>query len=485
MHVLITGATGFVGRALALRLLRDGHQVTAWVRSRKRARARLGGDVALIEAPTATLAVHRAVRAADAIVNLAGEPVAGGRWTAKRKQALAGSRIGVTADLVEAIAASDRKPRVLVSASAVGYYGDRGDETLHETSAPGSGFLSDLCQAWEAEAYRAQRLGVRVVTVRLGVVLGRGGGALAKLLTPFRLGVGGRLGDGKQVLPWIHLHDAAEILARAVTDSRLSGAVNAVAPRPVTNRELTKALGRELRRPALLPIPAFAIKAMMGEAASVLLASQRVEPRALARLGFRFQFPTLGEALADILSHDASVSVRRASELPDSDYVRARKPTYVLEQSTLIDAPLHEVFPFFSRAENLGTITPPDMSFEIVGELPGQVQQGTVIDYRIKLGPIPLRWRTVIERWEHGVRFVDAQHRGPYRAWWHEHRFEARGDQTLMTDRVHYAPPFGLLGRLVNRVAIASTLKSIFDYRAGAIRLRFGSRQRSHNAEAA
>jgi uncharacterized protein (TIGR01777 family) len=301
MRIFVTGATGFIGRALTARLRADGHTVLAWVRSPDRARALLGADVELLRADGGVVALTDTVTRADAVVNLAGEPLLGKRWTPERRRVLEDSRVQVTKDLVLAIESARMRPRVLVSGSAVGWYGDRGDERLTEQSTPGDDFLARLCRQWEEAATAAQASGVRVVLSRTGVVLGRDGGALAQMLPPFRLGLGGPIGSGRQYLPWIHQQDLVAFLAAAVVDDRYRGPVNGVAPEEATSRTFAAALGRALHRPAILPAPAFALRALFGEAATVLLASQRVEPRALSDVGFDFAFPRLDAALADIV----------------------------------------------------------------------------------------------------------------------------------------------------------------------------------------
>lgn len=476
MKVLVTGATGFIGRALVPHLLHEGHQVVVWARSVDGARNALGADVEIVSARAGLDALTAAVSRCDAVVNLAGEPILGKRWTAARRQALEQSRVGVTADLVRAMAAAPSKPRVLVSGSAVGIYGDRAGEVLTETSAPGDDFLAGLCQRWEAAAQAARALGVRVVTVRTGVVLGRGG-ALAQMLPPFKLGAGGPVGSGRQYFPWIHLLDMVRLLAVAIVDDGLQGPVNGVAPEEATSRTFATALGRALHRPAFLPLPAFVLRLIFGEAAVVLLASQRATPRALLDRGFRFAFPTLDAALRDIVD-GAPVDINRASaQAPDDPadraYLAANRPTFELRASTIVNAPLQETFAFFSRAENLGLLTPPSMAFTILNA-PAAVTRGTTIDYKVSVGPVRLAWRTLINSWETGRQFVDVQQAGPYRVWWHQHAFRADGDRTVMEDRVCYTPPFGPIGRLANRFFIAPTLRAVFQYRHDVIRLRFG-----------
>jgi uncharacterized protein (TIGR01777 family) len=293
-HVLLTGGTGFVGHRLQSALVASGHTITVVTRHPERHRTARAG-VSYVPWPP-DLARQQAV------VHLAGEPIFGRRWNAAVKQEILESRVRSTRALVDAMAASAQRPEVFVCASAVGWYGDRGDEVLDERATPGSTFLAEVCKAWEAEARRAEDLGVRVVRLRSGVVLGPGGGALAKMLLPFKLGLGGPIGAGRQWFPWIHARDIAELYVRAVDDPKLAGAVNGVAPEPVTNRDFARALGRALHRPAVLPTPAFALRLALGEVTDVLLESQRCVPRAAQAAGFAFRFPSLDAALSDIVA---------------------------------------------------------------------------------------------------------------------------------------------------------------------------------------
>jgi uncharacterized protein (TIGR01777 family) len=234
----------------------------------------------------------------DAVVNLAGASVADGRWTARRKAAIRRSRVEGTRSLVLAMGRAARKPQVLVSASAVGVYGSQGDEPLDETAPSGAGFLASVCRAWESEASAATALGVRVVLLRLGVVLARGGGALGRMLIPFRAGVGGPLGSGRQWMSWVHVDDVVGLVLAALQNETLAGPVNATAPHPVTNRDFTKALGHAVERPAFLPVPGLVLRLVLGEMASMLLTGQRVLPAAASEAGYEFRFPEIGGALA-------------------------------------------------------------------------------------------------------------------------------------------------------------------------------------------
>jgi uncharacterized protein (TIGR01777 family) len=438
-----------------------------WTRNESRARARLGAEVEIVHADDTLAALTAAIEGCEVVVNLAGEPIVGRRWTRRRRRLLSESRVELTERLVAAIASARRRPRVLVSGSAVGYYGDRGSEILNEDGGGGDDFLARLCRDWERAAHKARTLGIRVVTLRTGVVLGRDGGALGMMMPPFRLGLGGPIGSGRQYVPWIHIHDFAQIIATALVDGRYSGPINAVAPAPVTSREFAQALGRAVGRPALLPLPGAALRALFGEAASVLLASQRCHPSALQRLGFQFRFPTVAEALADIAG-GAAVTIA-----PGANRLGERRSIYELRTATTVNAPLDETFAFFSRAENLGMLTPASMQFSIRGRPPA-IGEGATIDYALRIGPVPIAWRSRIVSWVPRARFIDVQETGPYRAWWHEHSFRAAGSATVMEDRVCYAPPLGAFGRLANQLFIVPALRRIFRYRAEVIRLRFG-----------
>lgn len=296
MRIAITGASGFVGSAAAADLQQAGHDVVRLVRQQPT----YGNDVHWD--PATGELDHVALGAVDAVLHLAGENVAGGRWSAARKQRIAASRGPVTERLCRTLAALPQPPRALVSASATGIYGDRGDSELDEHSEPGTGFLADVARAWEAGTAPARDAGMRVVHLRLGMVLDPGGGALRKMLPPFRLGLGGRLGDGRQWTSWITRGDLVRAIRFALEHGELSGPVLAVAPEPVTNAQFTQALAKALRRPAFLPVPAFALRLLFGEMAeALLLASQRCRPQELLQAGFRFEQPAVGPALVRML----------------------------------------------------------------------------------------------------------------------------------------------------------------------------------------
>jgi uncharacterized protein (TIGR01777 family) len=304
MKALVTGATGFVGPRL-LRLLDSPVVVSRSPERARRAIGNLAGPIFRWD-PLREPLPGEALEGVDVVYHLAGESVAEGRWTAAQKARIRDSRVIGTRNLVQGIKQVERKPRVLVSASAVGYYGNRSDEELTESARPADDFLADVCVAWEQEAMAAERHGVRTVTARTGIVLGAGGGALAKMLTPFKLGAGGPLGNGKQWMPWVHVADLARLYVHAADTASISGPMNAVAPNPVRNSEFTKALGRQLHRPAFMPAPYIGLRLLFGEFAQVLFASQRVIPKVAVDTGFVFQYPDIASALREILAPAAA-----------------------------------------------------------------------------------------------------------------------------------------------------------------------------------
>jgi uncharacterized protein (TIGR01777 family) len=299
MNITITGATGFIGRRVIARLGREPHQLHALSR---RTNVKFGDTAVWVSKwdPLTDAPPPESLANADAVVHLAGEPVAQ-RWTPEVKTKIRESRLRGTESLVRAIASQPRRPAVLVSASAIGIYGPHGDEILTESSEVGHGFLPEVCKEWERQATAAEALGVRVAKIRIGIVLGKEGGALEKMLPAFKAFVGGRLGSGKQWMSWVHADDVVGIIYHALMNP-ISGVFNATAPNPVTNERFTAELGRSLGRPAVFPVPGFVLKGVLGETADVLLKGQRVVPKATQAAGYRFQYPDLAGALRNIVS---------------------------------------------------------------------------------------------------------------------------------------------------------------------------------------
>jgi uncharacterized protein len=319
MKIVVTGSTGLVGAALVKALARDGHTVCRLVRretktttgKKESEKQRPAGQIVDVawdpEDPGASSLAdsQEKVDGADGVVNLAGASIAGGRWTTERKMQLRSSRVRTTHALVAALEKAKVRPKVFVSASAIGIYGNRGDEVLKEESKEGDDFLAGLAREWEAEANRAQALGARVVLTRFGIILAKHGGALPQMMRPFQVFAGGRVGSGRQWMSWVTLEDVVAILRLALENAAVSGAVNVVAPQPVRNAQFTEELGRAMHRPAIFPVPAFALRLALGEMAdSLLLASQRVLPTRLTSLGYTFQHGDLPSALGHVLHED-------------------------------------------------------------------------------------------------------------------------------------------------------------------------------------
>jgi uncharacterized protein (TIGR01777 family) len=297
VKITISGASGLIGRRLMKTLAAEGH--TLHVLSRHAGTNLPAGvklsswDPARAEPPADSL------RESDAVIHLAGEPVAQ-RWNDEVKRKIRESRVAGTANLVQALGKLTTRPKTLICASAIGYYGSRGDETLTESSSPGSDYLAEVCTAWEKAAQDAEPLGMRVVRVRTGLVLDARGGALPRMLPPFKMGIGGKLASGRQWTSWIHIEDLAGIFHLALTGP-IQGPVNGTAPNPVTNADFTQALAAAVKRPAIFPVPGLGLRILFGEMSNVLLASQRVLPKAAEAAGYRFRFPNVGAALADLL----------------------------------------------------------------------------------------------------------------------------------------------------------------------------------------
>jgi len=295
MNILITGGTGFIGSALAKSLIQQGHAVTVLSRSPDKVAKICGLGVK----PLGSLAQLNAEDSYQVIINLAGAPIIDVRWSEARKQLIRESRIGLTKQLIACIAHMTVKPELLISGSAVGYYGYQGDTVLTEQSTPYEDFSQQLCADWEATAKQAEQLGVRVCLIRTGLVIANGGGFLQRLLLPFRLGLGGRLGDGRQWMSWIHRQDWINIALTMMADATMQGPYNATAPNPVTNAEFTRLLAQCLNRPALLPVPAWMLKILLGQASQLVLGSQRVMPERLLAQNFKFQYTDLASALSE------------------------------------------------------------------------------------------------------------------------------------------------------------------------------------------
>lgn len=444
MRILITGASGLIGKNLLRALFLEGHELVVLARSPHK----------IIELPEDRVfkwshdqaVPSQALQGVDAIINLAGEGIADKKWTKKRKQQLWDSRYLATQNLIDSIQKlpCDARPRLLISASAIGYYGATGSNSTDETSARGQGFLADLCQSWESSALQAEKLGLRVILMRTGIVLSREGGALSKM-GPFILG------DGSQWMSWIHISDLVRFVSFALREKGIHGPYNLVSPQCSSARDLMKALGQLLGYPGLIPVPTQALKMVLGEMADMLLDSQRIFPQKLIESNFEFSFPDLESTFADLF--------------PSRSYL-----DNFFSVSQFVPLQRQEVFPFFAKAENLETITPPWLNFRIVKKSSSSVENGTQIDYRLKIHGIPVRWTSVIKNWRPFHSFVDEQLRGPYTKWHHTHFFEDVPGGTLLTDQVVFRNPGWFLGKILLNPLVRSDVEQIFSHRQKVIR---------------
>lgn len=444
MKVLITGATGLLGKEVGKALIREGHSLVVIARDAVKARRECPFPCDIIEGDlvAAPLSSHF-FDGVEGVIHLMGEPIADGRWTEAKKKRLVDSRVQSTRNLRSSL---NGRAKVLVSSSGIGIYGSRGDEELSENSAPGSDFLADLCVDWEKEARAFAEDGTRVVSLRTGIVLAEQGGALKEMLTPYRMGIGGKLGDGQQWMSWIHIDDMVGLFLHALDSEGLKGPLNAVAPSPVKNEDFVQELGAILHRPVILPTPKWGLSLLFGEKSVILTGSQKVSATLARRSGFEFKYPELRKALENLLEAQS-----RGEDL------------FVAEQ--YIPLPPEKIFPFFAEAENLGRLTPPLLDFKIEGTSTPDVREGTLIDYTLKVHGVPLKWKTQIEEWHPPQRFVDNQLKGPYKLWHHTHSFEAFGGGTLMKDRVRYILPVGYVGWLGGMALVRGDVEKIFSFR--------------------
>jgi uncharacterized protein (TIGR01777 family) len=448
-RVGVTGASGFLGRAVVAALAARGDSIRAMVRSPQHPAFPAGVEVRTLDPCTAAIGdISAAVSGLDAVIHLSGETVAG-RWTQQKKRLIRDSREMSTRNLVTGMWESTQRPGVLVCASASGYYGSRADEVLTETSPPGGDFLAHVCIDWEREAQVAAEFDTRVVSLRFGLVLGPGGGALAAMLPAFRFGAGGALGSGRQWWPWIHKDDAIELILFALDREDLFGPLNAVAPDPATNARFAQALGYALRRPSLVPAPALALELVLGEFAQSLLASQLVLPAVATGLGFRWRHPDLERALLDLL-----------------DPGGGRAPgTHSFAVSERFELDPASVFAFFSDPGNLEALTPPYNRLQVLTPRPIEMQRGTVIEYRLAVHGMPIHWKTLITDWDPPRRFADIALRGPYLLWRHRHSFEPDGRGVRVNDEIEYALGVAPLSDIVLPM-VRGDLRKIFEYRS-------------------
>jgi uncharacterized protein len=455
MRVGVTGATGFVGNAIVSALAARGDEVVVLTRRPDAAHFQPSVKVARFDVNDPTPNPN-AIEGLDGIIHLAGE-IVDGRWTKAKKQAIFSSRVDGTRNLVSSIEACAMRPRVLVSASAVGFYGDRGDEPLDDFSPPGDDFLASVCVGWEREARAAQRLGLRVASVRVSMVFGHGG-AVGKLVPIFKWGVGGPMGSGHQWMPWIHIDDMARLFLFALDRDDLVGPIAGVAPDYVTNHRFALGLGRALGVPAIAPAPGVALRAIVGEFAETLLGGQLIIPARALDAGFVWHHPTMEEALIDV------VAPARGRSTGISHF--SSKQT--------VPAGLDDVFAFFSDPSCLARLTPPAMQLRREDDEAASVKRGSVVNYSLRVRGVRMRWRALIDEWKPKRGFSDVQIRGPYAMWRHVHGFApAKEGGTEIDDRIDYALPFAPASNVLLPL-IRRDIDGIFAYRRRVLQEVFG-----------
>lgn len=476
MNVFITGSTGFIGRATIAYLQGQGHNITALVRNTSKARNLLGSGINILEYGLDEDNLVSHLDGSDLVINLAGSPIAT-IWTKKRKMEHWNSRVGITQSVVNSMKKCKNPPKLLISASAVGYYGNRGDEILTEASKPGTGFLPELCKEWEYSAIEAESNGARVCLLRTGIVLGREGGMLNTMGQLFEMNLGTYIGSN-QYVPWIHITDMVRIIGECIINESLSGPINCTAPSPVRNKEFAFTLKKITGAKFLIPIPSFLVRPFLGENTEILTNSQNAVPKLLEQRGFKFNYTKLNQALNTEFSYENVTIEKYKRENTETDidkqqYGIQKIGQYQLTSDIVLKHDSETTFLFFSSPLNLGLLTPGWVDFRIM-EIPDQIKSGSNIKYRIGFWFVVFKWTTKIIRWEPNKLFIDWQAKGPYSLWWHEHIILENHDGTVtMRDRIIYSIPFWILGKLVHKILIKNTLLRIFRFRSQVIGLRF------------
>jgi uncharacterized protein len=455
MRILLTGASGFIGSSLGMELSRQGHELIVLTRARSTTVQGwpfpcqvVTGD--LNQGPVDFSSAGIVPSGLDAVFHLAGENVGEGRWSAQKKENILNSRVRVTENLIQSL--QNIKVRTFISASAVGIYGHRDNEVLTEASSSGAAddFLVQVTEAWEKSLQKIKA--ERQVIFRFGVVLSPWGGALSEIVSLFARGVGAVLGSGKQWMPWIALEDVIGSLVHALKNQQVQGTYNLVAPTPVQNSEFTKILAEKMQTFTLPQVPSLVLKLSLGQKAQLVLTSQKVSAEKWLKTGYRFKF----SEIAPLLDELSALSAQGRKSFRSFQFFKDLSP--------------EQIFPFFSDARNLGKITPESLQFKIQKIEPEPLQTGSVIDYKLKIHGVPVRWQSRIENWQPPSTFSDSQIKGPYKSWLHTHSFEKVPGGTLMKDQVTYQLPLGRLGSAVAGAFVASDVKNIFRHRTEVLR---------------
>lgn len=446
MKILITGATGHVGNYVGRRLVQLGHKLVVITRSKEKALSYLEFPAEVIEHDLVNHVLpEKKLEGVEAIIHLMGEAV-DGRWTKEKKEMILASRKKSSENLIKDLPDS---VKVIISASAQAIYGDHKSHVVTENSKLGHDFLAEVCKQWE-EPFKHLKKSIRTAQLRFSLVLDPQSGVLRRMIPLFQRGVGGTLGSGKQYMSWIAIEDLTEIIAEAVTHEAYRGPINCATDNPVTNTEWTKLLGKQLSALKSPPVPSFALRIALGEMASAVLSSIQITPEKLVECKFKFKHPKLKDYFAHALE----------------PYKNGK---YFFSVKQYIPKDIDSVFSFFSDAKNLEHITPPLLSFHVTHMSTKNMHKGTLIDYKLKLKGIPLKWRTLISEWNPPHDFVDTQLSGPYKIWHHTHRFEKLGNGTLISDEVQYKLPLGFLGQMMASSLVQNDVEKIFKFRREVI----------------
>lgn len=449
-RILLTGATGLVGKELGISLVKAGYQIHVLTQNISSAKY-LPYPAHLFSWQEGYGVPAEALAGVETIINLAGEPIATGRWSKKKKIRIVESRFLTTRSLVEACKGSTVKQ--LIQASAIGYYGPSAlkDHTTFftEQSNPGAGFLPETALQWE-DPLTALPEGIRRVTMRLGVVLGETGGALDEIIKPYTLGVGMVVGSGHQYMSWIHIEDLCRFVVEAIANDTYAGAYNLTAPQPMTMRELHSHLKKYYSGWDSLKVPSLVLKIILGEKAQIITDSSRTAPQRLLDQGFTFKYSDISSCITAILGEKKEPS----SHLVFRQWVPCKR---------------EEVWSFFADEKNLEKITPPWLNFRIKNMSTKKIEKGSLINYKLKIHQLPIAWRTEISQYQEPDFFQDIQLKGPYKKWHHTHLFSNLGEGTLIEDKIDFQVPLGHIGRLLALQYVTNDVKKIFSYRMKVI----------------
>jgi uncharacterized protein len=441
MNILISGGTGLVGSEIGKKLATKGYKL--FVLTRDKQKALLNCPFPQTPIDYSEVKTHPILNELTAIINLAGANISEKRWTSSYKKKIYDSRIQTTELLCELAESHCPKLKTFISTSAVGIYGDHGANLIHEESTLSNEFLGKLCQDWEQPVQRVKS--ARNVIFRIGIVFSDKGGALKEMVPPIQAGIGGALGKGTQYMSWIDIEDLTDLFTFAL-ENEIQGVFNAVAPQPDTNKNISLEIAKHLNKSLLLNIPYFAIRALVGELALHLVESQNISSEKIRQKGFQFKFNSIKDSI-----------LKRVPQLS------GLQKQFQFQQ--WLDLPKEEIFPFFADARNLENITPKKLNFKILSTSTPEIQEGTIINYKLKIEGIPVKWQTLIKDWQPPHFFSDNQEKGPYKKWYHQHIFEDLAGGTLMTDKIDVELPLGALGYSVASWKVLNDVNNIFNFR--------------------